>query len=84
MAGVIYLAAFIIALALLRTDGVHRLNIVLLLQIIGDVVYLVDACLYHRCWQRDKQELEANTERQNLIQLNLRKVSSANKMPASE
>ena len=82
VAGIIYLTAFIIALMSLRTGKVNRLTIFLLLQIIGDVIYLIDAYLYHQCWQRDKQELEANTERQNLIQLKLR--NSANKMPTSE
>jgi hypothetical protein len=37
----------------------------------GDLIYLFDAYLYYDGWQRDKQEYDANTERQKLIELNL-------------
>jgi hypothetical protein len=47
---------------------------VLLLQIFGDFVYLFDAYLYHECWQRDKSELNANTEQLSLKKFYFEKV----------
>ncbi len=51
-----------------------NLNLVLLLQIFGDFVYLCDAYLYHKCWQRDKSELNGNTEQQSLTKFYFKKL----------
>jgi hypothetical protein len=71
IAGVIYLIATTLAYRLYVNYNVISPNGVVILQMIGDLVYLFDAYLYYDCWQRDKQEYDANTERKKLIELNL-------------
>jgi hypothetical protein len=71
IASVIYLCATTLAYRLYINYKVINPNGVLILQMIGDLVYLFDAYLYYDGWQRDKQEYDANTERQKLIELNL-------------
>jgi hypothetical protein len=75
----LYLCATILAIYFYKTQKMSSSNTVLILQIIGDLVYLFDAYLYHKCWQRDKQEFDANLGRQNLIEIDLEKVDSENK-----
>ncbi len=71
IAGVIYLCATTLAYRLYISDKVVNPNGVLILQMIGDLVYLFDAYLYYDGWQRDKEEYDVNTERQKLMELNL-------------
>lgn len=56
IANFIYLCSIILAYYFYIT---HKdINIALIVQIFGDIVYLLDAYLYHRCWQ----ELNCNIE----------------------
>ncbi len=71
IAGVIYLCATTLAYRLYISYKVVHPNGVLILQMIGDLVYLFDAYLYYDGWQRDKEEYDVNTERQKLMELNL-------------
>jgi len=71
IAGVIYLCATTFAYRIYTNYKMINPTGVLILQMTGDLVYLFDAYLYYDCWQRDKQEYDANTERQKLIELNL-------------
>ncbi|CAF4015312.1 unnamed protein product [Rotaria sp. Silwood2] len=73
IANLIYLCATILAYYFYRSDKNMNSTIVLILQIFGDVVYLIDAYLYHECWQRDKQEFDAVTEQQSLNKFYLEK-----------
>jgi hypothetical protein len=84
VAGLIYLCATTLAYRLYMSSNVVNLNAVDMLQMLGDLVYLFDAYLYYECWQRDKQEYDANTERQNLIQLNLVKQLTTEKLDTDE
>ncbi|CAF1558321.1 unnamed protein product, partial [Adineta steineri] len=49
-------------------------NSVVLIQIFGDLIYLIDAYLYLECWQRDKIEFDVNTEQQSLNNFYLEKL----------
>ena len=71
LAGVVYLSATTIAYRLYITYKFVNPNGVLILQMLGDLIYLFDAYLYHDCWKRDKQDYDANTERQKLMELSL-------------
>lgn len=71
IAGVFYLCSTTLAYRLYVNHKVVNVTGVLILQMTGDLLYLFDAYLYYDCWQRDKQEYDANTERQKLIELNL-------------
>lgn len=71
IAGVVYLCSTTLAYRFYLSYKIVNPNGVLILQMIGDLLYLFDAYLYYDCWKRDKQEYDANTERQKLIELNL-------------
>jgi hypothetical protein len=71
IASVIYLCATTLAYRLYMNSKVINSNGVLIIQMMGDFIYLFDAYLYYDCWQRDKREYDANTERQKLMELNL-------------
>lgn len=62
----IYLYANILAFYVYRTEKITTSSNVLLLQVIGDLVYLIDAYLYYECWQKDKEELNTTNENQSL------------------
>ena len=84
VAGLIYLCATTLAYRLYMNLNIVNPNAVVILQMLGDLVYLFDAYLYYECWQRDKQEYDANTERQNLIKLNLVKQLTPEKLDTDE
>ena len=71
IAAILYLCATTLAYRLYVNYKIVNATSVLILQMIGDLTYLFDAYLYYDCWQQDKQEYDANTERQRLIELNL-------------
>ncbi|CAF2401885.1 unnamed protein product [Rotaria sp. Silwood2] len=71
VASLIYLCATTLAYRIYTTLNIVNPNGVLILQMLGDLVYLFDAYLYYECWKRDKQDYDMNTERQRLIALNL-------------
>ncbi|CAF1067005.1 unnamed protein product [Adineta ricciae] len=73
---VIYLCSTSLAYRFYVDFNVTYPNGVVILQIFGDLIYLLDAYLYYECWKRDKQEYDANTERQNLVKLNVVKQLS--------
>ncbi|CAF1030095.1 unnamed protein product [Rotaria sp. Silwood1] len=73
IANLIYLCATILAYYFYRNDKMMNSTIVLVLQIFGDIVYLIDAYLYHECWQRDKEEFDVVTEQQSLNKFYLEK-----------
>ncbi|CAF1034422.1 unnamed protein product [Rotaria sordida] len=79
IANLIYLCATILAYYFYRNDKITNSTIVLLLQIFGDIVYLIDAYLYHECWQQDKKEFDAATEQQNLNKFYLEKFDHQSK-----
>ncbi|UJR15824.1 hypothetical protein I4U23_002753 [Adineta vaga] len=79
IAGFIYLCATSLAYRLYIHSNVIYPNGVVIIEIFGDLIYLFDAYLYYECWKREKQEYDANTERQNLIKLNVvRQLSTEN------
>ncbi|CAF0793496.1 unnamed protein product [Rotaria sp. Silwood1] len=71
VASLIYLFATTLAHRLYTNLNIVNPTSVLILQMLGDLVYLFDAYLYYECWQRDKQDYDMNTERQRLLALNL-------------
>jgi hypothetical protein len=64
-ASLIYLCSIILAYYFYTIYKIVNSNTVLIIQIFGDFVYLLDAYLYHECWQRDKEEFHFNTEQTN-------------------
>lgn len=57
---------------------------VLLIQIVGDWIYLFDAYLYHDCWLRDAEDVKSQAVRASLNQfladrMDRDKTSEANK-----
>ncbi|CAF1097991.1 unnamed protein product [Rotaria sordida] len=76
LASLIYLCATTLAYRLYMNLNIVNSNGVLILQMLGDLVYLFDAYLYYECWQRDKEDHDRDTERQRLIALNLVKQST--------
>lgn len=56
-----------------------EVNAVLILQMLGDLLYLFDAYLYYDCWLRDQQEYELRNEREQLMELRL-----ANEFPTDQ
>ena len=76
IAGLIYLCATSLAYRFYIHLNIVNSNGILIIQMFGDLVYLCDAYLYYECWKRDKQDYDINTERQNLIKLNLVKQIS--------
>ena len=69
LANLIYLCATSSAfhLTVNQNDSIGRG--IILLQIIGDLIYLVDAYLYHLCWKIEKREYDDHTERENLVKI---------------
>ncbi len=80
----IYLCATALSYRLYTNLKVAYPNAVLILFMLGDLVYLFDAYLYYECCQRDKQDYDANIERQKVIKLNLVKQLTTENLPADE
>ncbi|CAF1326312.1 unnamed protein product [Adineta steineri] len=70
----IYLCAIILAYNFYQTSKIMNSNSIVLIQIFGDLIYLIDAYLYLECWQRDKIEFDVNTEQQSLNNFYLEKL----------
>ncbi|CAF3190947.1 unnamed protein product [Rotaria socialis] len=70
VANLIYLCATTLAYRFYVNLNDVNVRGVVILQILGDLVYLCDACLYYEGWLEDKQEYDRNTERQKLTVLN--------------
>ncbi|CAF0866775.1 unnamed protein product [Didymodactylos carnosus] len=64
-ADLIYLLATIIAVLRFQMDLIRYPATVQLLQIIGDIVYVVDSLLYMRCYMREKDVLEEKRAKEN-------------------
>ena len=71
IAASVYLCATALAYRFYIDYGLVESNAVLILQMLGDLLYLFDAYLYYDCWLRDEQEYELHNERQQLIELRL-------------
>ncbi|CAF0786332.1 unnamed protein product [Adineta steineri] len=71
IASLLYLCATSLAYRIYSHLNIIHPSGVLILLMLGDFFYLFDAYLYYECWKRDKQEYDANTEQQNLMQLNV-------------
>ncbi|CAM4749610.1 unnamed protein product [Rotaria magnacalcarata] len=69
-ATLIYLCATTLAYRFYTNLNLVNVRSVVILQILGDLVYLCDAYLYYKGWREDKQEYDRNTERQKLTELN--------------
>lgn len=79
IAASVYLCATALAYRLHTDYGMVDVNAVLILQMLGDLLYLFDAYLYYDCWLRDQQEYELHNEREQLIELRL-----ANEFPTDQ
>ena len=71
IAASVYLCATTLAYRFYTDYGMIDVNAVLILQMLGDLLYLFDAYLYYDCWLRDQQEYELHNEREQLIELRL-------------
>ncbi|CAF1055373.1 unnamed protein product [Adineta ricciae] len=62
LGNLVYLCAILFAYNCYRNYKILNSDTALLIQILGDLVYLFDAYLYHECWKRDAEIFDIHTE----------------------
>ncbi|CAF0950385.1 unnamed protein product [Didymodactylos carnosus] len=65
-ASLMYLLATILAGIFFRMKSIKYSLIVQLLQIIGDIIYVVDSFVYMGCYMEDKRSIEENREKESI------------------